>query len=59
MNSDDRLRSSSRTPSNKIWKKQDPQIPQSRWWHTDAQFLGFRIVRPYKVPENYKDFWIQ
>ena len=59
MSSDYRLRSSSRTPSNKNWKKQDPQIPKSRWWHTDAQFLGFRIVRPYKVPENFKDFWIQ
>jgi len=59
MSSDYRLRSSSRTPSNKNWKKQDPQIPKSRWWHTDAQFLGFRIVRPYKVPDNYKDFWIQ
>jgi hypothetical protein len=29
---------------------QDPQLPKSIWYHTDAQFLGFRIVRPLKVP---------
>ena len=61
MNPDYRLRSSSRLPSNKSWKKQDPQIPKSRWWHTDAQFLGFRIVRPYETPsDNEKEkFWIE
>ncbi|MEZ6070905.1 MAG: formylglycine-generating enzyme family protein [Pirellulales bacterium] len=26
------------------WKEQDPQIPQSIWYHTDAQFAGFRVV---------------
>ena len=47
--------------SNKSWKKQDPQIPKSLWWHTDAQFLGFRIVRPYKTPnDNEKEkYWIE
>ena len=31
---------------------QDPQRPQSIWWHTDATFVGFRIVRPLEeVPE--------
>ena len=29
---------------------QDPQLPKSIWYHTDAQFLGFRIVRPLKTP---------
>ena len=55
-----RLRSSARLASNKEWKKQDPQIPRSLWWHTDAQFLGFRIIRPYKTPssENQKKYWI-
>ncbi|MDG2123517.1 MAG: hypothetical protein P8J87_07465, partial [Verrucomicrobiales bacterium] len=24
--------------------------PRSIWHNTDAQFLGFRIVRPLKVP---------
>ena len=61
MNPNYRLRSSARLPSNKSWKKQDPQIPKSLWWHTDAQFLGFRIVRPYKTPNNEEreKFWIE
>jgi formylglycine-generating enzyme required for sulfatase activity len=31
-------------------KKQDPQIPQSIWWFTDASHIGFRVVRPRRVP---------
>ena len=52
MNSDFKLRSASRQPSSKEWKKQDPQIPRSSWWHTDAQFVGFRIVRPFVTPSE-------
>jgi formylglycine-generating enzyme required for sulfatase activity len=26
------------------WQKIDPQIPKSKWWYSDGQFLGFRIV---------------
>ena len=44
------LRSASRRGSSKVWKVQDPQLPKSIWYHTDAQFLGFRIVRPLKLP---------
>ena len=44
------LRSSARRASEKAWKTQDPQLPKSIWYHTDAQFLGFRIVRPLQVP---------
>ena len=60
MNPDYRVRSATRFSSNKQWKKQDPQIPRSRWWHTDAQFLGFRIVRPLETPneEDKKKYWI-
>lgn len=32
------------------WNKRDPQIPKSRWWLTDAAFVGFRLVRPLKQP---------
>jgi formylglycine-generating enzyme required for sulfatase activity len=32
------------------WNKRDPQVPKSRWWLTDAPFVGFRIVRPRKQP---------
>ena len=29
---------------------QDPQIPQSIWYLTDADFVGFRVVRPLRTP---------
>jgi formylglycine-generating enzyme required for sulfatase activity len=44
------LRSANRIASSADWKIQDPQIPQSIWYHTDAIFVGFRVVRPLKVP---------
>ena len=44
------LRSASRIPSDPTWKIQDPQLPQSMWYHTDALFVGFRIVRPLEEP---------
>jgi formylglycine-generating enzyme required for sulfatase activity len=46
----DRLRSAARIYSRKDWKVQDPQLPKSIWYHTDANFVGFRIVRPLKQP---------
>jgi formylglycine-generating enzyme required for sulfatase activity len=53
------LRSAARRPSDIEWKQQDPQIPQSVWYHTDAQFSGFRIVRPLVEPsdEEKKKIW--
>jgi formylglycine-generating enzyme required for sulfatase activity len=44
------LRSAARRGSSKDWKAQDPQIPQSIWYFTDANFVGFRIVRPLRTP---------
>jgi formylglycine-generating enzyme required for sulfatase activity len=44
------LRSAARRFSRDTWKQQDPQLPKSIWYHTNAQFLGFRIVRPLNVP---------
>ncbi len=44
------LRSAARRFSRDTWKQQDPQLPKSIWYHTNAQFLGFRIVRPLAVP---------
>lgn len=32
------------------WNERDPQIPQSRWWMSDAPFAGFRIVREAAGP---------
>lgn len=53
------LRSAARVGSAPEWKKQDPQIPKSIWYFTDAQFVGFRIVRPLNEPTaaEKKDKW--
>jgi len=48
--SKEKLRSAARRFSDKSWKQQDPQLPKSIWYLTDAQFLGFRVVRPLNVP---------
>ena len=45
------LRSAARQYSKEEWKTQDPQLPQSVWYHTDADFVGFRVVRPLRVPD--------
>ncbi len=50
----DRLRSAARLASNLDWSIQDPQRPQSIWWHTDATFVGFRLVRAFDEQENLK-----
>ena len=46
------LRSAARRGSEKDWKQQDPQVPQSIWYYTDAQFVGFRVVRPLVEPSD-------
>ena len=47
-----RLRCGARTASDPSWKAQDPQLPKSIWYHTDALGLGIRLVRPVKVPSS-------
>jgi formylglycine-generating enzyme required for sulfatase activity len=49
-----RLRSATRRGSDKTWIRRDPQRPQSIWWLTDADFVGFRVVRPLEELENLK-----
>ena len=44
------LRCGARNASDASWKAQDPQLPKSIWYLTDAQWLGFRLVRPLQVP---------
>jgi hypothetical protein len=51
----DRLRSAARRASEKSWIRQDPQRPQSIWWLTDAEFVGFRIVRAVEEQDNLKN----
>ena len=46
----ERCRSAARRGSNKDWKQQDPNLPQSIWYLTDAKFVGFRVVRPLRAP---------
>jgi formylglycine-generating enzyme required for sulfatase activity len=54
-----RCRSAARRGSDRSWKMQDPQLPKSVWYFSDAQFVGFRIVRPLKVPppEEMQKYW--
>lgn len=42
----ERARSAARNKSDKEWLRRDPQRPQSIWWMTDADFVGFRVVVP-------------
>jgi formylglycine-generating enzyme required for sulfatase activity len=53
------LTCAARVASDPSWKQQDPQLPKSIWYETDAQWLGFRLVRPAKVPsaEEMHKYW--
>ncbi|MGI9542142.1 MAG: formylglycine-generating enzyme family protein [Cyclobacteriaceae bacterium] len=55
------LRSAARKASYAKMKVRDPQFPKSLWWHTDAPFAGFRVVRPLKPPppEEIETYWIK
>lgn len=54
------MRSASRAFSKPVWKQRDPQFPKSKWWHTDAPFVGFRIIRPYMTPnqKEQNSYWL-
>jgi formylglycine-generating enzyme required for sulfatase activity len=45
-----RLRSASRQFSSPKWKEADPSLPRSIWHMAEADFVGFRIVRPLRIP---------
>jgi formylglycine-generating enzyme required for sulfatase activity len=40
----DKLRSAARRVSQESWMKDDPQEPQSIWWLTKMDVIGFRVV---------------
>lgn len=44
------LRPAARLKQETVWNRRDPQIPKSKWWNTDAPFVGFRIVKPAQQP---------
>jgi formylglycine-generating enzyme required for sulfatase activity len=48
----EQLRSAARNMSEEQWVEQDPQFPHSIWYLTDAQHIGFRIVRPLVEPSD-------
>lgn len=53
------LRSAARLGSSENWKMRDPQFPKSKWWNTDAPYVGFRIIRVPNPPKttDYETFW--
>jgi formylglycine-generating enzyme required for sulfatase activity len=55
----EQTRSAFRRGSEPHWKQQDPQLPKSIWYLTDAPWLGFRLVRPQEVPsvEEMYFYW--
>jgi formylglycine-generating enzyme required for sulfatase activity len=48
----EQCRSAARAGSDPSWQAQDPQIPKSMWYHTDAKYVGFRIIRPLVEPSD-------
>jgi formylglycine-generating enzyme required for sulfatase activity len=54
------FRSAARQASDRAWKATDPQLPKSIWFLSDSQFIGFRIIRPLKVPaaDEMQKYWI-
>jgi len=53
------LRSAARRHSTPKWQQTDPQFPKNKWYVTDAIDVGFRVVRPMKVPtlKQMMDYW--
>jgi formylglycine-generating enzyme required for sulfatase activity len=46
----DKVTCTTRVASDGEWKMLDPQLPRSVWYMTNAQWLGFRLVRPATLP---------
>jgi len=57
----DKICCTNREYSQTNWKQRDPQIPKSNWWFTDAEFVGFRIVRPKEQPsaKETEKYWME
>lgn len=51
-----------RRGSDPSWKRNDPQLPKSLWWHTNAYHVGFRVVKPKNQPSGVTDmekWWVE
>jgi formylglycine-generating enzyme required for sulfatase activity len=44
------LRTANRLSADASWNRRDPQMPKSKWWLTDAPFVGFRLAMPVTQP---------
>lgn len=57
----ERVNCTERKPSSPNWKRRDPQMPKSKWWHTNAPFVGIRLVRPFAQPEEkeIRKYWLE
>jgi formylglycine-generating enzyme required for sulfatase activity len=49
-----KLRSAARRASEPRWNRFDPMVPQSIWWLSDGELVGFRVVRPVIEQDNLK-----
>jgi formylglycine-generating enzyme required for sulfatase activity len=47
-------RSAARRASDSSWLRRDPSRPQSVWWLSDADFVGFRVVRAVVEQEELR-----
>jgi len=50
----ERCRSAARRASHRDWLKREPQRPLPIWWLTDADFVGFRLVRAVDELESLR-----
>jgi formylglycine-generating enzyme required for sulfatase activity len=50
----EKCRSGVRDHSDPAWIRQDPNRPQSVWWLTDADMVGFRVICPVEEVEGLK-----
>jgi formylglycine-generating enzyme required for sulfatase activity len=41
----DKVGPNARAVQDESWNERDPQLPKSRWWLSDAPFVGFRLAR--------------
>jgi formylglycine-generating enzyme required for sulfatase activity len=51
----DRCRSAARRMSHRAWNRHDPGRPQSIWWLSGGDFVGFRVVRAVEEQDNLKE----
>jgi formylglycine-generating enzyme required for sulfatase activity len=54
IDSPDKCRSAARRFSDRMWLKLDPQRPQSIWWMTSADYVGFRVVVAVEEDDRLK-----